>query len=46
MGGLRSCMSYLGAHCLPELVERAEFVRITSAGLRESHPHATFSGEP
>jgi IMP dehydrogenase/GMP reductase len=33
-------MSYLGAHTLPELVERAKFVRITEAGLRESLPHA------
>ncbi|HZU07427.1 MAG TPA: IMP dehydrogenase [Chloroflexota bacterium] len=40
VGGLRSCMSYLGAHTLPELVERAKFVRITEAGLRESLPHA------
>jgi IMP dehydrogenase len=40
VGGLRSCMSYLGAHTLAELVERAKFVRITEAGLRESLPHA------
>src|SRR5579884_3090930 len=39
-GGLRSWMSYIRAHTLPELVERAKFVRITEAGLRESLPHA------
>jgi IMP dehydrogenase len=40
VGGLRSCLSYLGAHNLQELVERAEFVQITPAGQRESRPHA------
>ncbi|MBX3096364.1 MAG: IMP dehydrogenase [Fimbriimonadaceae bacterium] len=39
LGGLRSGMGYVGAATLPELHERAEFVRITNAGLRESHPH-------
>ena len=39
-GGLRSAMSYLGARCLREFAERAEFVRMTQAGLQESHPHA------
>ena len=39
MGGLRSGMGYVGAASLSELVERARFVRITAAGLRESHPH-------
>ncbi|MCB8991997.1 MAG: IMP dehydrogenase [Ardenticatenaceae bacterium] len=39
MGGLRSGMGYVGARNLAELREKAQFVRITNAGLRESHPH-------
>ena len=39
VGGLRSGMGYVGAASIPELWEKARFVRITSAGLRESHPH-------
>ena len=39
MGGLRSGMGYVGAANLRELKEKARFVRITSAGLIESHPH-------
>jgi IMP dehydrogenase len=39
VGGLRSGMSYAGARTLPELVENAEFIRITSAGEKESNPH-------
>ena len=39
MGGLRSGMGYVGAGNLGELAEKARFVRITSAGLIESHPH-------
>ena len=39
MGGIRSGMGYLGAHNLKELHERAKFVRITGASLRESHVH-------
>jgi IMP dehydrogenase len=39
MGGLRSGMGYVGAGNLRELAEKARFVRITSAGLIESHPH-------
>jgi IMP dehydrogenase len=39
MGGLRSGMGYVGAANLPELQQRASFVRITNAGLLESHPH-------
>ena len=38
-GGLRSGMSYAGARTLPELWENAEFVRITSAGIKESGSH-------
>lgn len=39
MGGLRSGMGYVGAADLNELREKAKFVKISSAGLRESHPH-------
>ncbi|MPN32518.1 Inosine-5'-monophosphate dehydrogenase [bioreactor metagenome] len=39
IGGLRSGMGYVGAENLSQLKEKAEFVRITSAGLQESHPH-------
>ncbi|MDX2066373.1 MAG: IMP dehydrogenase [Fimbriimonadaceae bacterium] len=39
VGGLRSGMGYVGAESLDELVERAEFMKITNAALRESHPH-------
>ena len=39
IGGLRSGMGYVGAHNLEELREKAEFVRITPGGLRESHTH-------
>lgn len=38
-GGLRAAMGYVGAHTIPELQQRAQFVRITGAGLRESHAH-------
>jgi IMP dehydrogenase len=38
-GGLRASMGYVGAPTLKEFRERAEFVKITSAGLRESHVH-------
>ena len=39
MGGLRSGMGYVGATSLTELRERAQFVRVTPGGLRESHVH-------
>ncbi|RUS47512.1 IMP dehydrogenase [Cohnella sp. AR92] len=39
IGGLRSGMGYCGAASLVELRDETEFVRITGAGLRESHPH-------
>ena len=39
MGGLRSGMGYCGAHNIAELRANGRFVRITSAGLKESHPH-------
>ena len=38
-GGLRAAMGYVGAPTVPEFQERAQFVRITNAGLRESHVH-------
>jgi IMP dehydrogenase len=38
-GGLRSGMGYCGAADVPSLRKQAKFIRITSAGLRESHPH-------
>lgn len=39
MGGLRSSMGYLGCATIDEMHQRAEFVEITSAGVRESHVH-------
>ena len=39
IGGLRSGMGYVGASTISELIENAQFVKITNAGLRESHPH-------
>ncbi|WP_263771488.1 IMP dehydrogenase [Propionivibrio soli] len=39
MGGLRSSMGYLGCATIAEMHERATFVEITSAGVRESHVH-------
>ncbi|NRA29035.1 MAG: IMP dehydrogenase [Parvularculaceae bacterium] len=38
-GGIRASMGYVGAATLPEMREKARFVRITGAGLRESHVH-------
>ena len=38
-GGLRAAMGYVGARTLQELHEKAEFVRISGAGMRESHVH-------
>lgn len=38
-GGIRSGMGYCGCEDIPTLHERARFVRITGAGLKESHPH-------
>lgn len=42
MGGLRSAMGYCGTRTIEELRKNAEFVRITGAGLKESHPHDIF----
>jgi IMP dehydrogenase len=39
IGGIRSGMGYVGCRTIPELHEKAKFVRITSSGLKESHVH-------
>jgi IMP dehydrogenase len=39
IGGLNQSMFYVGARTIPELKEKGKFVRITSASLKESHPH-------
>ena len=39
VGGVRSGMGYLGAKTIPELQQRARFIRVSPAGLREGHPH-------
>jgi IMP dehydrogenase len=39
IGGLRAAMGYVGAENLVEFRKRARFIRITGAGLRESHVH-------
>src|SRR5262249_26045049 len=39
VGGLRAAMGYVGARSLDEFHQKAEFIRITGAGLRESHVH-------
>uniref|UniRef100_A0A7C5Z5I8 Inosine-5'-monophosphate dehydrogenase n=1 Tax=Caldicellulosiruptor owensensis TaxID=55205 RepID=A0A7C5Z5I8_9FIRM len=39
IGGLKSGMGYCGARTIKELQEKAKFVRVTQAGVRESHPH-------
>lgn len=39
IGGLRAGMGYCGCTTIPELKENGRFIRITGAGLRESHPH-------
>ncbi|GGA16558.1 inosine-5'-monophosphate dehydrogenase [Paenibacillus marchantiophytorum] len=39
VGGLRSGMGYCGARNIPELIHDTQFIRITGAGLKESHPH-------
>ena len=42
LGGLRSGMGYCGCHNIEELKTKTKFVRITNAGLIESHPHDVF----
>jgi IMP dehydrogenase len=39
VGGLRAAMGYVGAENIPELHRRGQLIRITAAGLKESHPH-------
>ena len=39
IGGLRAGMGYVGAHTMIELVEKSQFIKITQASLKESHPH-------
>ena len=39
LGGLRAGMGYCGCPDIPTLQKNGQFVRITNAGLRESHPH-------
>lgn len=39
VGGLKSAMGYTGSRTIPEMHKRARFVRITNAGMAESHPH-------
>lgn len=39
LGGIRSGMGYCGCRTIPELQEKSRFIRITNAGLKESHPH-------
>jgi IMP dehydrogenase len=39
VGGLRAGMWYVGASTIPEMQRKARFIRITPAGVRESHPH-------
>ena len=42
MGGLKSDMGYCGCKNVPELQQKTRFIRITNAGLKESHPHDVF----
>lgn len=39
LGGLRSCMGYTGCNTIEELHQKAQFVQVTNAGIRESHVH-------
>ena len=39
VGGLRQSMFYVGARTIPEMQDKGRFIRITSASLKESHPH-------
>ena len=39
VGGLKAAMGYTGAATIAEFQRRAQFIRITNAGLRESHVH-------
>ena len=39
LGGLRAGMGYCGVKNIDELMHKTRFIRVTSAGLKESHPH-------
>lgn len=39
LGGIRSSMGYIGCGTIPEMAARSEFVKVTAAGMRESHVH-------
>ena len=39
VGGLRASMGYCGSHNIKEMIENTQFIQITAAGLKESHPH-------
>jgi IMP dehydrogenase len=39
IGGLRAALGYVGAETVPDLQQRGQLIRITAAGLKESHPH-------
>jgi IMP dehydrogenase len=39
LGGVKSGMGYIGASNLDELIEKSEFVKISSSGMKESHAH-------
>ena len=43
VGGLRAGMGYTGCATIPELHEKAQFIRITGTGLKESHPHDIYN---
>jgi IMP dehydrogenase len=45
VGGLRAGMGYCGVTSIPELSAKVEFMRVTPAGLRESHPHDVIIAE-
>ncbi len=42
IGGLRAAMGYCGVSSIPDLKIKADFIQITTAGLKESHPHDVF----
>lgn len=42
LGGVRSGMGYVGASSITELQDKAQFIRISTAGLKESHPHGIY----
>jgi IMP dehydrogenase len=39
VGGLKSAMGYTGSRTISEMQKNAKFIRITNAGMTESHPH-------